>query len=73
MGNPMDASTLSKMTINDLMKVAKDLKLDSTTGLRKQEIIAKIIGAQSRESELVYDEGVLEILPDGFGFLNGLL
>lgn len=70
MGEQMDASTLSKMTINDLTKVANDLKLESTTGLRKQEIIAKIIEVQSKASEQVYDEGVLEILPDGFGFLR---
>jgi len=70
MGNQLDASTLSKMTLPELTKVAKDLKMESPTGLRKQEIIAKIIEAQSKESELVYDEGVLEILPDGFGFLR---
>ncbi|MFH1283707.1 MAG: transcription termination factor Rho [bacterium] len=66
----MDASTLSKLTINDLMKMAKEMRLESTVGLRKQEIIAKIIEVQSKASELVYDEGVLEILPDGFGFLR---
>ncbi|MCL2485863.1 MAG: transcription termination factor Rho, partial [Endomicrobia bacterium] len=40
------------------------------TGLRKQELIAKILEAQTKENNQVYDEGVLEILPDGFGFLR---
>ncbi|MCL1972638.1 MAG: transcription termination factor Rho [Endomicrobia bacterium] len=66
----MDVSVLSKRTMTDLTKLAKDLKLDSTAGLRKQELIAKILEAQTKENNQVYDEGVLEILPDGFGFLR---
>jgi transcription termination factor Rho len=66
----MDVSVLSKRTMAELTKLAKDLKLDSVAGLRKQELIAKILEAQTKENNLVYDEGVLEILPDGFGFLR---
>ncbi len=66
----MDVSVLSKKTMAELTKLAKDLKLDSVAGLRKQELIAKILEAQTKENSLVYDEGVLEILPDGFGFLR---
>lgn len=66
----MDVSVLSKRTMTELSKLAKDLKLDSVAGLRKQELIAKILEAQTKENNLVYDEGVLEILPDGFGFLR---
>jgi transcription termination factor Rho len=66
----MDVTALSKRTIADLTKIAKDLKIESITGLRKQELIAKILEAQTKENNLVYDEGVLEILPDGFGFLR---
>jgi transcription termination factor Rho len=66
----MDVTALSKRTIADLTKIAQDLKLESITGLRKQELIAKILEAQTKENNLVYDEGVLEILPDGFGFLR---
>ncbi|WP_052571573.1 transcription termination factor Rho [Endomicrobium proavitum] len=66
----MDITVLSKRTMSDLTKLAKDLKLDSVAGLRKQELIAKILEAQTKENNLVYDEGVLEILPDGFGFLR---
>jgi transcription termination factor Rho len=54
----------------ELLEIAKNLKLDNIAGLRKQEVIAKIFEAQSKANKLVYDEGVLEILPDGFGFLR---
>ncbi|OGS18882.1 MAG: transcription termination factor Rho [Elusimicrobia bacterium RIFOXYA2_FULL_50_26] len=66
----MDASALSNRTITELTKIAKDLKMETVSGLRKQELIAKILEAQTKENNLVYDEGVLEILPDGFGFLR---
>ena len=66
----MDASKLSKRTITELTKIAKELKVETITGLRKQELIAKILEAQTKENNLIYDEGTLEILPDGFGFLR---
>jgi transcription termination factor Rho len=66
----MNVSVLSKRTMAELVEIAKNLKLDNTAGLRKQELIAKIFEAQSKANKLVYDEGVLEILPDGFGFLR---
>lgn len=66
----MNMSVLSKLTMTELIEIAKKLKLDGVAGLRKQELIAKIFEAQSKENKLVYDEGVLEILPDGFGFLR---
>jgi len=65
-----NASILSKRTISELIEIAKDLKLDSVAGLRKQELIAKIFEARAKENKMVYEEGVLEILPDGFGFLR---
>jgi len=66
----MDLTVLSKLTIAELQKLGRDLKLETPAGLRKQELIAKILEAQAKESGLIYDEGVLEILPDGFGFLR---
>ncbi|MDR2066449.1 MAG: transcription termination factor Rho [Endomicrobium sp.] len=66
----MNMSVLSKRTMAELVEIAKNLKLENTAGLRKQELIAKIFEAQSKANKLVYDEGVLEILPDGFGFLR---
>jgi len=70
MDRSMDVTALSNRTITELTKIAKDLKLETVSGLRKQELIAKILEAQTKENNLVYDEGVLEILPDGFGFLR---
>ncbi len=68
---PLDVSILSKKTLPDLTKMAKELKLELISGLRKQELIAKILEAQAQQTQgLMYDEGVLEILPDGFGFLR---
>jgi transcription termination factor Rho len=66
----MDLTVLSKLTIAELQKLGRDLNLETPVGLRKQELIAKILEAQAKESGLIYDEGVLEILPDGFGFLR---
>lgn len=66
----MDLTVLSKLTIAELQKIGRDLKLETPVGLRKQELIAKILEAQAKESGLIYDEGVLEVLPDGFGFLR---
>ncbi len=66
----MDLMVLSKLTIAELQKIGRDLKLETPVGLRKQELIAKILEAQAKEKGQIYDEGVLEILPDGFGFLR---
>jgi len=67
---PLDISALSKMTIADLTKKAKELKVEGISSLRKQDLIFKILHAQAESNGLLFDEGVLEILPDGFGFLR---
>src|SRR5271168_5304814 len=66
----MDVTALSKLTIAELNKVAADLKIEGVGGLRKQEMIANIIEGQAKQNGEIFDEGVLEILPDGFGFLR---
>ncbi|MBI4052037.1 MAG: transcription termination factor Rho [Elusimicrobia bacterium] len=66
----MDVTALSKLTIAELNNVARDLKIETVSGLRKQELIARILEAQAKENGSIYDEGTLEILPDGFGFLR---
>ena len=66
----LDVTQLSKLTIAELSQVAKDLKLEGVGGLRKQEMIAKILEGQLKANGMIFDEGVLEILPDGFGFLR---
>ena len=53
-----------------LSAIARELKLEGINGLRKQELIAKIVEGQLKANGMIYDEGVLEILPDGFGFLR---
>ena len=61
---------LKDMNISGLAKVAKDLGVAGATGMRKQELIFKILQAQTEQSGLIFSEGVLECLPDGFGFLR---
>jgi len=63
-------SQLKEKTIDELTTVAKTLKVDGATGLRKQDLIFAILQAQAEKTGNVFGEGVLEILPDGFGFLR---
>src|SRR5262249_16064413 len=60
---------LKDMSISKLTQIAKELDIPGATGMRKQELIFKILQAQTEKSGLVFSEGVLETLPDGFGFL----
>src|SRR5947207_1425795 len=66
----MDIATLKEMNISKLTQIAKDLDVPGATGMRKQELIFKILQAQTEKSGLIFSEGVLETLPDGFGFLR---
>ncbi|HBK80984.1 MAG TPA: transcription termination factor Rho [Nitrospinae bacterium] len=68
----MHLAELKKKTITDLNSILKELKVDGVSGLRKQDLIFKILEAQSGKDRdgVIYGEGVLEILPDGFGFLR---
>ena len=66
----MDIRTLKEMSISELSGIAKDLNVDGAAGMRKQELIFKILQAQTEKSGLIFAEGVLECLPDGFGFLR---
>jgi len=65
-------SELKEKTIDDLAKVAKGLNVEGASGLRKQDLIFAILQAQIEKSGNVFGAGVLEILPDGFGFLRSL-
>ncbi len=58
------------MSIQKLTQIAKDLNVAGATGMRKQELIFQILKAQTEQSGLIFSEGVLEVLPDGFGFLR---
>ncbi|MFO7694687.1 MAG: transcription termination factor Rho [Vicinamibacterales bacterium] len=61
---------LKEMSIQKLTQVAKDLNVAGATGMRKQELIFQILKAQTEQSGFIFSEGVLEVLPDGFGFLR---
>ncbi len=61
---------LKEMGITPLTKVAQDLHVPGATGMRKQELIFQILKAQTEQSGFIFSEGVLEVLPDGFGFLR---
>lgn len=70
-GPATDVTVMSKLKLPELMKMATDLKIENITGYKKQELIARIIEARAAQSQgNLLDEGVLEILPDGFGFLR---
>jgi transcription termination factor Rho len=66
----MDIMELKGKTISELLSVAQELDLQGTSGMRKQELIFKILEAQTEKSGLIFAEGVLEILPEGYGFLR---
>src|SRR5881409_2894886 len=66
----MDIAELKDMSISKLTSVAKGMDVPGATGLRKQELIFKVLAAQTEKSGLIFSEGVLETLPDGFGFLR---
>jgi len=61
---------LKEKTNSELTSIARDLNVVGASGLRKQELIFKILEAQTEKSGLIFAEGVLEVLPDGFGFLR---
>ena len=61
---------LKDKNITDLAKIAKELNIPGASGMRKQELIFQILRAQTEKNGLIFSEGVLECLPDGFGFLR---
>ena len=69
-GEVMHLAELKQKSIADLNEVARDLKIDGAPNLRKQELIFAILQAQTANNGVVFGEGVLETLPDGFGFLR---
>ena len=69
-GDGMNISDLKEKKIDELTTMAKDLNVEAASGLRKQDLIFAILQAQTEKTGLIFGEGVLEILPDGFGFLR---
>ena len=66
----MNLKELKEKKINDLMNAAKQMNVDGYSGMRKQDLIFALLQAEIEKNGLIYGEGVLEILPDGFGFLR---
>ncbi|MBP7867606.1 MAG: transcription termination factor Rho [Acidobacteria bacterium] len=66
----LNIADLKELGIGELTRIAKDLGVMGVSGMRKQELIFQILKAQTEKSGLIFSEGVLEILPDGFGFLR---
>ena len=66
----LDIGKLQEMKIAQLSDMARNLNITGYSGLRKQELIARILEAKAENSDLLFGEGVLEILPEGYGFLR---
>ena len=66
----LDLAALKDIKISELNKMARELGVNGLSGLKKQDLIFKILQAQTEREGLIFAEGVLEILPDGFGFLR---
>jgi transcription termination factor Rho len=66
----LDLAVLKEMSIQKLVGVAKDLDILGAPSMKKQELVFQILRAQAEKEGLIFSEGVLEILPDGFGFLR---
>ncbi|HWN81275.1 MAG TPA: Rho termination factor N-terminal domain-containing protein, partial [Candidatus Udaeobacter sp.] len=66
----MDLADLKSKTISELLNLAQTLNIPGTGSLRKQELIFRILEAQTQQNGLMFSEGVLEILPEGYGFLR---
>ena len=66
----LDIGSLKDMKITELTKLSKEFNVNGTSGLKKQDLIFKILQAQAEKEGLMFGEGVLEILSEGFGFLR---
>jgi transcription termination factor Rho len=66
----MNITELKDKKISELAQLAKEYNIDGASGMRKQELIFSLIQAQVEKNGLIFGEGTLEILPDGFGFLR---
>src|SRR5688572_26415088 len=66
----LDIRVLKEMKLPDLTRTAKEHGIENATGMRKQDLIFAVLQAQTEKSGLIFSEGVLECLPDGFGFLR---
>ncbi|RKY32960.1 MAG: transcription termination factor Rho [Candidatus Omnitrophota bacterium] len=66
----LDIGNLKQIKITELNKLARDFNINGISGLKKQDLIFKILQAQAEKEGLMFGEGILEVLPEGFGFLR---
>ena len=66
----LDIAALKGLTITELTKVAREMNVNGISGLKKQDLIFRVLQVQTEREGLIFSSGVLEILPDGFGFLR---
>ena len=66
----LDLTQLKEMTISELSGIAKGLGVENPSGMRRQDLIFRILQRQTEREGLIFGEGVLEVLPEGFGFLR---
>jgi transcription termination factor Rho len=66
----LDIEELKQKKISELTKIATDMNISGVTGLKKAELIFRILEEQTAQEGLLFSKGVLEILPDGYGFLR---
>lgn len=66
----MHLNQLKKKKIDELTQIARELGIENASGMKKQELIFSILQAYVEKNETIYGEGVLEVLPEGFGFLR---
>jgi transcription termination factor Rho len=66
----LDIEGLKKMKAAELNKIAQEMKITGVSGLKKSELIFRILEEQTAQEGLLFSKGVLEILPDGYGFLR---
>jgi len=66
----LDLNQLKEMSINELSQAAKTLGVENPAGMRRQDLIFSVLQHQTEAEGLIFGEGVLEVLPEGFGFLR---
>ncbi|NOX90589.1 MAG: transcription termination factor Rho [Calditrichaeota bacterium] len=66
----LDIEELKKKKITELSKIAQEMNISGISGLKKSELIYRILEEQTAQEGLIFSKGVLEILPDGYGFLR---
>ncbi|HOW34883.1 MAG TPA: transcription termination factor Rho [Candidatus Omnitrophota bacterium] len=68
----MDIGKLKDMKMSELTKLAKEMNVNGISGIKKQDMIFKILQGKAEKEGLMFGEGTLEILPEGFGFLRSV-